>query len=373
MNIKLKKQIIETRNGIKTVHDNIISGFREKESTLPDKKKLLVSLKKEHSDLFEKGFQKRTKQESDRYNALYNEIESLQKDIIAIENNTYEIDYYLTNAKLLMSYFSDNYSNKTTKIINHGLFSTIKETDGRNDTIETYMKNVGLFENISEKKVSTMSSYVCSSCEGDTTVIDGFNVCLDCGLSKRDIDNIKDFVAYKDFDKIVQKQNFPYNRSSHFKEWLNNIQGKSNIKVPDELYTKLYAIFKTRSQNISKLTPDILRKDLKSLNENKYYEHIPYILHKISGKVTVKFTPEQESDFIMMFSMIQEPFNKHKPSNRKNFLSYSYIISKFCELKDLDHYLVYFKDLKDRQKKRDHNTIWEKICRELNWQFIESD
>ena len=60
------------------------------------------------------------------------------------------------------------------------------------------------------------------------------------------------------------------------------------------------------------------------------------------------------------------------PKNRKNFLSYSYVLHKFCELLELDDLLVYFPLLKSREKLQQQDRIWEKICRSLQWQYIPS-
>ena len=60
------------------------------------------------------------------------------------------------------------------------------------------------------------------------------------------------------------------------------------------------------------------------------------------------------------------------PTNRKNFLSYSYVLHKFCELLEYDHLLEYFSLLKSREKLHAQDLIWEKICNDLNWEFIPS-
>ena len=52
-----------------------------------------------------------------------------------------------------------------------------------------------------------------------------------------------------------------------------------------------------------------------------------------------------------MFKDIQQPFQKHCPDDRKNFLSYSYVLHKFCELLELDEFLKCFPYLKAGVKK----------------------
>jgi hypothetical protein len=73
-----------------------------------------------------------------------------------------------------------------------------------------------------------------------------------------------------------------------------------------------------------------------------------------------------------MFKEIQEPFEKYKPNDRKNFLSYSYVLHKFFELLEMDEFLDCFPWLKDTNKLRLHDEIFEKICKDLKWQFIKS-
>ena len=73
-----------------------------------------------------------------------------------------------------------------------------------------------------------------------------------------------------------------------------------------------------------------------------------------------------------MFNDIQIPFAKYCPTERRNFLSYSYILYKFFELLELDEYLRCFQLLKSRTKLHRQDEIWKNICKDLNWQFIKS-
>ena len=70
-----------------------------------------------------------------------------------------------------------------------------------------------------------------------------------------------------------------------------------------------------------------------------------------------------------LFKLIQEPFKKYCPSNRKNFLSYSYTLYKFFELLNKPEYLIYFPLLKSREKLFEQERIWFLICKDLDWQF----
>ena len=114
-----------------------------------------------------------------------------------------------------------------------------------------------------------------------------------------------------------------------------------------------------------------IKEFLKKLKLNKYYEHIPNIIHKITDNKQLIISPELEVNLISMFNQIQEPFDKHCPKNRKNFLSYSYTLYKFFQLLDKKEFLVYFPLLKSREKLFEQENIWKNICKELNWDFIK--
>ena len=111
---------------------------------------------------------------------------------------------------------------------------------------------------------------------------------------------------------------------------------------------------------------------LKKLHYNKYYEHIPHILSIITGKRAPILDRKSEEILRSLFKEIQIPFVNNCPPTRKNFLSYSYVLHKFCELLEFDHLLEYFPLLKSREKLHQQDIIWEKICKDLKWQYIPS-
>ena len=81
---------------------------------------------------------------------------------------------------------------------------------------------------------------------------------------------------------------------------------------------------------------------------------------------------ELEEKLRKMFDIIQVPFNTHCPKERKNFLSYSYVIYKFCELLGEDDFLPCFPLLKSKEKLWHQDVIWKNICKELHWEFIQT-
>jgi len=115
-----------------------------------------------------------------------------------------------------------------------------------------------------------------------------------------------------------------------------------------------------------------MKRILKKLDLQQYYEHSTYIISKLSKVPPPTINRETEEKIRLMFRQIQLPFEKYCPKNRTNFLSYSYVLHKIFELLELDDFVKYFPLLKSRDKLKQQDEIWEKICVELDWGFYPS-
>ena len=124
--------------------------------------------------------------------------------------------------------------------------------------------------------------------------------------------------------------------------------------------------------DMSKLNHIKMRQILKRLNLNKYYEHTHHIINKLNGLPPPVLSRDVEEKMRFMFKEIQKPFSECCPKNRKNFLSYAYVIRKFLELLGHDVFIPYFPLLKSREKLYQQDCIWRKMCKLLKWEFISS-
>jgi hypothetical protein len=176
------------------------------------------------------------------------------------------------------------------------------------------------------------------------------------------------------YGEEVEFASFSYKRQNHFQEWLNAIQAKENTEVPNSVIQDVmgYLYHKNGVRSVSQITQANVRNTLKQLGMRKQYDHTMQIYVSITGKRPPRFSTFQEEQLRIMFEAIQGPFQKHCPPDRKNFLSYSYCLYKFCELLGYDHFLKYFMLLKGVEKLRKQDVIFKKICGEMDWQFIPS-
>ena len=154
---------------------------------------------------------------------------------------------------------------------------------------------------------------------------------------------------------------------------MSQFQAKESTEISPDIYNLVIKeIRKQRITDTSKLTLKRMKQILKKLRLHQYYEHIPHITSKITGNKAPEISRETEEIFRKMFKEIQLPFEKHCPKARTNFLSYSYVLHKFCQLLGLDEYKKCFPLLKSREKLRDQDKIWKKMCNQLNWTYYPS-
>ncbi len=154
---------------------------------------------------------------------------------------------------------------------------------------------------------------------------------------------------------------------------MSQFQAKESTEIDEEIINLIKVeLKKQRIKSVERMELSKMKQILKKLKLNDYYEHIPYIKSKITGKPAPTINRETEEKLKKMFDQIQEPFDRHCPPDRINFLSYSYVLHKFCQLLELDDFIKCFPLLKSRQKLRNQDQIWKGICSDLKWQFYPS-
>lgn len=129
---------------------------------------------------------------------------------------------------------------------------------------------------------------------------------------------------------------------------------------------------KIRATFRADITPLKVREFLKKLRLHKYYEHQMAITIALNGMPAPRLSDALEEELKEMFGMVQAPFDRHRPPDRKNFLSYAYVLHKFCELLGEDEMCQYCTLLKCPEKLYKQDVIWKKICEDLQWEFIPS-
>ena len=300
------------------------------------------------------------------------------------EINSKKKNYFLDNSKFIFEYFENKKSISTgnaaiqstsnkTKIVN-SLFKINPDNDlntlvqrENNNIVQKYLSNI-------DDTFLDMNSFVCQTdicavChKGELIPIeeDGVLVCNNCSRSiPYLIENEKP--SYKEPPKEVCF--YAYKRINHFKEILAQFQGKETTQIPPEVIENIKLQIKKERIDMSEISNLKTKEILKKLGYNKYYEHIPFIKDKLGIKPPI-MSQELEETLCNLFIEIQSYYSKHCPEDRVNFLNYYYTAFKLCELLGEEQYLEHFPMLKDKEKRIEQDSIWKKICEELDWEFI---
>jgi hypothetical protein len=318
-----------------------------------------------------------------RRSSLERKLESLRSQTTTDSAIT---KYYLQNGDIMLDYYTQTrkLAPKIAAFVPGSGLTTFDKLFQPADTTEAptkrkifeeYIQRMGLSNGLgttdSAETLKKMAEHcaVCNISREELTA-EGILVCPKCGSEEYAL-VVSDSPGFRDPPK--ERNNYAYKKMNHLNEILNQFQAKESTKIPDEVMNEVICeLKKRRIDNIASLTEQQVREILKKLERNRYYEHATHILSRLNGNPPPTITAEIEEKIRAMFQEIQAPFLLYCPDDRRNFLSYAYIIYKFLELLELDEYKVHFPLLKSRDRLIAHDQIWKKICDYLQWEFIQS-
>lgn len=332
---------------------------------------------------------------------LKDKVMGLKDQLRKLRSDNDELEYLTNAGGILIKYFdtyecdagsappgttSDTLQSKgdSTSILaffakGGGAAPTDAETAQREEQLSNPLTRGGLYEKYMEAvdknyiRVFPEDRDACEHCgcnERQLVSNEGLIYCKKCHNAERLIMEVEK-PSYKEPPSEVTY--YAYKRMNHCNEWINQIQGKEYTEIPNEVIDAiLVELKKQKITNMAKLNTDKVREILRKLKINKYYEHIPYIMYKLSGIPPPRLGTETEEKLRQMFDAIQVPYLRHAPPGRKNFLSYSYVLHKMMQLLGQNEHLGLFRLAKSRDKHLVMENVWKKICKDLNWVFIRN-
>jgi hypothetical protein len=385
-----KRSNPEARTTLDSLH-------RVRVNTLLDRNKDIDSLKGESASLQEAC--RATKDEIE-YEQLQKKIREIDREIDRRAGGNEVFNYFLDTGDIIYDYYeiqekiqngeelsvkrvtgrakpgsvlaaleSAAATENPTQVVQTG---TNKVMQGRDKLLEKYLLKVHPEHVRGTNEIENDPYGECEECKSEMifSANEAMFTCVSCGFQEFVLVD-SDKPSYKDPPREVSY--YAYKRINHFNEWLAQFQAKESTEIPQEVYEAICAeLKKERILDYRNLSRQKVREILKKLKYNKYYEHVPHIINRLNGQNAPVMNREIEEKLRYMFKEIQPSFQKNCPKDRSNFLSYSYVLYKFCELLELDEYLSSFPLLKNRDKLYVQDKIWEKICADLAWQFIRS-
>jgi len=387
-----KRSNPESRTTLDTVHQHYLSKVKDNDDEV-------TILKEKHSQLVMNY--KCEQNDIERYR-IEQEVKEVKNKLESVDDKGAVFDYYLQAGDLLFQYYDiqDRINRGADNIISVGdrarpgsVFEALEnaskqdisgtkmpsniyvreqgDTLRRDALLDQYLQRMDPHYNRPSMHSLNDTSFTCDACGEDMkiSVNDATISCPHCGFHKLILMD-SDKPSYKDPPREISY--YAYKRINHFNEWLAQFQAKESTEIPEEVFDNIQGQIKKERIQPSSLNRSKIREILKKLKYNSYYEHVPHILSRLNGHTAPVMDRETEEKLRYLFKEIQPSFQKHCPAERSNFLSYSYVLYKLCELLELDDFLHCFPLLKNRDKLYAQDKIWEKICKDLQWEFIRS-
>jgi predicted nucleic acid-binding Zn-ribbon protein len=350
---------------------------------------------------------------TDEWRMLSDAIEEIRGKISAIETDTNRLDYFLDVGDMLFQYYDaqDSLASGTDMHTSHAPIRM-----PANSVLSYFMEEPAAITHVPEPKSpsSTKKASDIDSKEGlnrdkmlerylaivEPTAIKsgimpgsgiepGWGCCPRCDVEMTFYQNEamlgcpkcghEEFIlvdsekpSYKDPPREITY--FAYRKINHFNEWLAQFQAKENTDIPQVVIDSVMReLHKERISDPKKVKKEKIRDILQKLKMSKMYDHVQQIKNRIQHQMTnLTLSKDMEEKLQHMFKEIQPAFIKYCPADRSNFLSYPYVLYKFCQLLEMDDFLPCFQLLKSREKLYEQDCVWQKICDEMRWEFIRS-
>ena len=369
---KTKSNIVPLEKFLSNARDE----FARKRKEVPDLLRQSKKLRAEANEITQRHLTRRAKD-------LINEADAYEAEAKIRDSMVREREYEQMIAPYLIAYHQrveiDEYGEDPRNI-------TVPGSGKRRETIDSYVQqydatasrqttllNEYLMETSNEApKLAINTRDECPLCKEQLLLVNAKAIltCPKCGYAVTYLDATMSSMSYSD---DVEFSSFSYKRINHFNEWLQQVQAKENFEITTDVLDKVMEeLSRQRIRDKALITPRKIREILKQLKLRKAYEHVAQITSRLTGIKPLRLPSEVEEMCRLMFIAVQPAFEKHCPKDRKNFLSYAYCLYKFFQLLGYDEFLDTFSLLKGRDKLARQDEIFQRICKELDWEFVPS-
>ena len=217
----------------------------------------------------------------------------------------------------------------------------------------------------------------CSS-KRSIDIIDNNYVCIGCGTMLGIVSN---FSSYKDVERVNMSSKYTYDRKIHFRDCINQFQGKQNATIDKIVYDKLLEQFKLHGlllpgQTLQEQCADISREQiyifLKETGYSKHYEDIILIHFVLTGKKPDDISYLESfllDDFDTLTNAYDQKYRKNQVLERKNFINTQYVLFQLLRRHKYPCKRQDFNILKTIDRKSFHDDVCKTLFEQLGWNF----
>jgi hypothetical protein len=250
----------------------------------------------------------------------------------------------------------------------------------KNDVISKYLYIAQKYSDVNIEIPTKNSNIICNNCVNKKSfdILDeSIYICLVCGSQQEIFLHTSN---YKDTDRINISAKYTYDRKIHFRDCINQYQGKQNSSIDPQVYIKLIDQLQKHhllvgDENTEKevrfknITKEHIHIFLKELEYTKHYENVNLIHYQLTCKKPDDISHLQDSllnDFDILADLYDKKFKNKAGFDRKNFINTQYVLYQLlirykhiCKKED-------FTMLKTIDRKSFHDDVAKSCFEELN-------
>jgi ribosomal protein S27AE len=339
------------------------------------------------------------------------EFDGNRVDILTIHNNLMHVlrdkrrqgddtnvQYYLMHSVPMLDKYKECL-NRQVKVQFMGAMVQSDTLEEMNTIIREYLKLVKRYfpDEFSDNNLQDMENIIavpssthpllrlggkkqkCLSCHIEDMRIanhDNYFVCEQCGYI---YDSLTNDISFKDIDRINISNKYQYDRRTHFKDSINQFQGKQNASIDTKVYEDLSEQFRlhhlipenwrelSKEDAFQQISKEHVLMFLKETGHTKHYEDVVLIHHQLTAKSTPDIS-HLENQLLHDFDQLTDLYDKRYRNNeRKNFINTQYVLYQLLKRHKFPCRKEDFNILKTIDRKYFHDTIMQNLFEILGW------
>jgi hypothetical protein len=197
-----------------------------------------------------------------------------------------------------------------------------------------------------------------------------------CLICANEIVKLINSSSYNDNGKVNMSSKYTYDRKVHFKDCINQYQGKQNTNIAPKVYHDIeQAMVKYRivqgvgKDRFSKVSRAHVQYFLKELGYRQHYEDVILIHYTMTGRKPDNIEHLEEK-LLNDFDQLIEAYDRlFKNIDRKNFINSQYLLFQLLQKHDHRCSKADFSVLKTAERKASHDDICKTLFDALGWEY----
>ena len=192
----------------------------------------------------------------------------------------------------------------------------------------------------------------------------GNSICKNCG---KIYNELEETINYSDYSRVNITQRFHYEKRCHFRDTINQYQGKQNKYIPQKVFDDVRYMIHMHGLDINNVTIKHIGMFLSETKNSKYYED-KQLIYSIITKKEKPDISKYEKKLFEDFEKLVEVFLKIK-GERKNFLHAHYVLTQLLLRQGVKLPENSLNSLRTPARLREHDDIYQRCCDILGWNF----